>query len=270
MAVHKRSPSNLTELERICKEEWQRIPPNPGTDIDSDDDKLRYIIKRDPAVGQLQISKNNNLVPISVRGLLTSFTQMDVNKGYILYKHSKGESGGSFSFKFDVVDSEENTLIDQSFYISVLEDRLPPSITANKGLTLDENTWKKITTQQLSATDRDSEPRELLFGITRQPSLGHLEHIGSPGIKISSFTQADLESRSIQYIHTSADEKHADDFTFTVSDGVNEVSQTFYITINKVDDSIPMLQNLGMRVQEGVRKTITEFELKAIDADTEV
>ena len=26
MAVHQRSPSNLTELERICKEEWQRIP----------------------------------------------------------------------------------------------------------------------------------------------------------------------------------------------------------------------------------------------------
>ncbi len=29
MAVHWRSPSNLTELERISKEEWQKIP-NPG------------------------------------------------------------------------------------------------------------------------------------------------------------------------------------------------------------------------------------------------
>ncbi len=26
MAIHQRLPSNLTELERICKEEWQRIP----------------------------------------------------------------------------------------------------------------------------------------------------------------------------------------------------------------------------------------------------
>ncbi len=26
MAVHQRLPSNLTEVERICKEEWQRIP----------------------------------------------------------------------------------------------------------------------------------------------------------------------------------------------------------------------------------------------------
>lgn len=37
-----------------------------------------------------------------------------------------------------------------------------------------------------------------------------------------------------------------------------------------MDDSLPVVENLGMRVQEGVRKTITEFELKAVDADTEV
>lgn len=44
----------------------------------------------------------------------------------------------------------------------------------------------------------------------------------------------------------------------------------FHITIRPVDDSLPVVENLGMRVQEGVRKTITEFELKAVDADTEV
>ncbi|KAE8631113.1 hypothetical protein XENTR_v10001087 [Xenopus tropicalis] len=240
-----------------------------GTDIDSDAAKLRFIVKKDPAVGRLQMSKNNNLVQISAKGPVSSFTQTDVNKGYIQYKHEKGDQGGSFAFKFDVVDPEDNKLIDQSFYISIIEDKLPPSITANKGLTLDENSLKKITTLQLSATDQDSEPRELLFQITKQPSLGHLEHVGTPGRKISSFSQADLESRSIQYIHTSAEEKHSDEFTFTVSDGFNEVSQTFHITINKVDDSLPVVQNLGMRVQEGVRKTITEFELKAVDADTE-
>lgn len=48
------------------------------------------------------------------------------------------------------------------------------------------------------------------------------------------------------------------------------MSQTFYITIRPVDDALPVVQIPGMRVQEGVRKTITEFELKATDADTEV
>jgi hypothetical protein len=26
IAVQRRSPSNLTELERICKEEWEKLP----------------------------------------------------------------------------------------------------------------------------------------------------------------------------------------------------------------------------------------------------
>ncbi|XP_029456255.1 extracellular matrix protein FRAS1 isoform X2 [Rhinatrema bivittatum] len=240
-----------------------------ATDIDSDDLKVRYVLKKDPLVGHLQMARSETLVPISVKGPVKSFTQVEINKGQVEYRHEKGEPGGSFAFKFDVVDAEGNELIDQSFYISVLEDRLPPSITVNKGLVLDENSVKKITTLQLSATDQDSEPGELLYQITEQPQLGHLEHAASPGTKISSFSQADLASRSIQYIHTSEEEKHTDEFKFTVSDGVNEVAQTFYISINPVDDSLPVIQNSGMRVQEGVRKTITEFELKATDADTE-
>lgn len=48
------------------------------------------------------------------------------------------------------------------------------------------------------------------------------------------------------------------------------MTQTFHITVHPVDDSLPLVQNRGMRVQEGVRKAITEFELKAVDVDTEV
>uniref|UniRef100_A0A3Q3MY85 Fraser extracellular matrix complex subunit 1 n=1 Tax=Mastacembelus armatus TaxID=205130 RepID=A0A3Q3MY85_9TELE len=237
-----------------------------GTDLDSDSLKLRYILTKDLAAGKLQLSKNGHVEKVSVKGPVHSFTQEDVSKGY---SHEKGERGGSLFFKFNLVDPEGNKLIDQSFFISVLEDRLPPSVVVNKGLVLDENTMKKLTTLQLSASDQDSEPGELIYRITKQTSLGHLEHAANPGTRISTFTQADLVSRSIQYVHTSEEEKHADQFSFTVSDGTNEVAQTFYITIKPVDDSLPLLQVPGMRVQEGVRKTITEFELKATDADTE-
>lgn len=40
--------------------------------------------------------------------------------GHVEYIHEKGESGGSFSFKFNLVDPEGNRVIDQSFFISVL------------------------------------------------------------------------------------------------------------------------------------------------------
>ncbi|XP_032434237.1 extracellular matrix organizing protein FRAS1 isoform X1 [Xiphophorus hellerii] len=240
-----------------------------GSDIDSDNLKLRYILTKDPPAGKLQLSRGSHVEKVSVKGPVQSFTQEDVNKGLLRYSHEKGEKGGSLSFKFNLVDPEGSKLIDQSFFISVLEDHLPPSVVTNKGLVLDENSVKKLTTLQLSASDQDSEPGELVYRITKQTSLGQLEHVTNPGTRISSFTQADLASRSIQYVHTSEEEKHADQFSFTVSDGTNEVAQTFYITIKPVDDSLPLLQVPGMRVQEGVRKTITEFELKATDADTE-
>uniref|UniRef100_A0A8C4U634 VWFC domain-containing protein n=1 Tax=Falco tinnunculus TaxID=100819 RepID=A0A8C4U634_FALTI len=234
-----------------------------------DDTTIRFVMKRDPSVGRLQLTKIDNPVQISVKGPVKSFTQADINKGQVVYSHRKGDPGGNFAFAFDVMSADGNKLKDQVFYINVLEDRVPPSIITNKGLVLDENSAKTITTLQLSATDQDSEPSQLRYELTRQPQLGHLEHAASPGTRISSFSQADLASRSIRYVHTSDAEKHTDAFAFSVSDGTNEVRQTFDITINPVDDSLPVVQSLGMTVQEGVRKTITEFELKATDADTE-
>ena len=44
----------------------------------------------------------------------------------------------------------------------------------------------------------------------------------------------------------------------------------FSIHVELVDNSLPVLENHGIRVQEGVRKIITEFELKATDRDTSV
>nr|XP_044999992.1 extracellular matrix organizing protein FRAS1 isoform X2 [Jaculus jaculus] len=234
----------------------------------SDDSQVVYIIKEDPGAGRLQLAKLDNREQISVKGPVRSFTQADLSQGQIEYSHGSGEPGGSFAFKFDVVDGEGNKLVDQSFSISVL-DKSPPFIITNKGLVLDENSIKKITTLQLSATDQDSEPTELIYRVTAQPRLGHLEHAASPGIQISSFTQADLTSRNVQYVHSSRTEQHSDAFSFVLSDGAHEVTQTFHITLHPVDDSLPIVQNRGMRVQEGVRKTITEFELKATDADTE-
>uniref|UniRef100_A0A8C1C586 Fraser extracellular matrix complex subunit 1 n=1 Tax=Cyprinus carpio carpio TaxID=630221 RepID=A0A8C1C586_CYPCA len=220
-----------------------------GTDVDSDNLKLQFTLTKDPSMGSLLLNTGRNKAQISVKGPVTSFTQDDINKGF-----------SSFAKKVHP---------HLFFSLSLSEDRLPPTVVVNKGLVMDENTLKKITTLQLSSTDQDSEPDELIYRVTKQPQLGHLEHSSKPGTWISTFTQADLASRNIQYVHTSEEEIHSDDFTFTVSDGGNEISQTFYITIRPVDDSLPVLQVPGMRVQEGVRKTITEFELKATDADTE-
>ena len=89
-------------------------------------------------------------------------------------------------------------------------------------------------------------------------------------VPVSEFTQSDLAANNVMYIHTSTDEIYTDSFTFSVSDGSHEVIRKFSISISPVDDSIPVVISNGLKVQEGVRKIITEFDLKATDKDTKV
>ncbi|KAJ8339232.1 hypothetical protein SKAU_G00360180 [Synaphobranchus kaupii] len=145
----------------------------------------------------------------------------------------------------------------------------PAYVVLNRGLVLHESSVRKITTLQLSVTNQDGAPRDLTYHISKQTQLGRLEHTASPGTRVNTFTQADLASGSIQYVHTSEEEKPSDSFAFIVSDGVSQISQTFHIAVRPVGDSLPVLQVLGMSVPRGVRKALSETELKATDADTE-
>lgn len=64
---------------------------------------------------------NYNLM-IQYMVLTESLHQYDVFliSGFVEYIHEKGESGGSFSFKFNLEDPEGNKVIDESFFITVL------------------------------------------------------------------------------------------------------------------------------------------------------
>ncbi|XP_033644314.1 extracellular matrix protein FRAS1-like [Asterias rubens] len=238
-------------------------------DVDSQNMELIYSVTSDPTVGQLQFLRNGqSVVWLRVNGEMSSFTQSDIDNGYIQYVHDAREAAGTVVFKFTLSDPEGNGLIDQSFLITVLEDRVPPQVLANHGLTLAEGTSKSITTDILSFTDVDSIPGNLIYSISNGPTYGQLEFTDNPDAPITEFTQSDLASKTVKYVHTSETEATMDSFTFTVDDGTNQITQTFYITLTPVDDSLPLVTNFGMRVQEGVRKAITEFELKAQDMDT--
>ena len=48
----------------------------------------------------------------------------------------------------------------------------------------------------------------------------------------------------------------------------NTITDTFHITITPVDDQLPVLNTNVIKVQEGMKKVISQFEIEAIDADT--
>ncbi|XP_076458587.1 LOW QUALITY PROTEIN: extracellular matrix organizing protein FRAS1-like [Babylonia areolata] len=240
-----------------------------ATDVDSEDGSIVYRVRQNPTAGRLQYrGPGDSLTPLTVDGPRSSFTQDDIDQGRIEYSHEAGELTGTLLLKFMLSDPEGNDLIDQDFFITVVEDRFPPSRVSNEELVVKEGERERITTDFLSFTDLDSDPGSLLYQVLEGPHLGHLELAEEPGVPVNSFTQSDLAADSVYYVHTSAEELYMDKFIFVVSDGTNEIIQTFYVTLTPVDDATPVVTNNGLRVQEGVRKLITEFDLKAVDLDT--
>ncbi|KAH3869870.1 hypothetical protein DPMN_033043, partial [Dreissena polymorpha] len=239
-----------------------------SSDLDTDADHLTFTLTSDPKVGSLYLTSAGQPRPVSMLGPVSSFKQLDIDQGYLEYRHNRGESTGSVMFKFTISDPERNEARGQEFYITVLEDRSPPRLLQGKELVCREGGEAVITPEQLSYTDEDSQASRLQYVVTATPLLGHLENKKQPGVLITEFSQADITNGIVKYVHTSTSEEYADRFTYSVTDGNNHVTGTFHVTLTPVDDSIPMVTVGVLRVQQGVRKLICEFDLRAVDLDT--
>ena len=106
------------------------------------------------------------------------------------------------------------------------------------------------------------------YTITSLPSSGFLALSSDAGTPIMSFTQADINSGILTYVHGGT-EGALDQFTFSVDDGQgNQVSgQLFDITVLPVNDSPLLISNEVAIVDEGQSVTITPSMLSAVDAD---
>ncbi|XP_052791092.1 extracellular matrix organizing protein FRAS1-like isoform X2 [Mya arenaria] len=238
------------------------------TDMDSDAMQLTYTVTKEPRFGALYLGSASHAQMVSSKGPVSSFTQEGVFEGDLEYHHSQGETTGTTMFTFIVSDPEGNNLIDQEFFITVLDDRSPPELVKIVEPVCEEGSQVTFTLNNLQFRDMDSPEEALLYKLVEAPKLGHLELTTSPGDAIVEFHQSDLVSKSVKYVHTSLSEDQLDSFIFSVSDGANSVTQPFTVRISPVDDSIPFVTNNGLKVQAGVRKVFTEFDLKAEDLDT--
>lgn len=80
-------------------------------DSDSNNDDLRYFITG-PA-------KHGKLVNVSSpKQIMTTFTQKDINDGYVRYVLNDKENATSDTFVFKLVDTGDNTLYGQQFYFN--------------------------------------------------------------------------------------------------------------------------------------------------------
>jgi hypothetical protein len=141
-----------------------------------------------------------------------------------------------------------------------------PTLVNNSGLTLNEGATAGIATIALGVTDPDIPVQTLTYSVTTAPAFGQLLRAGAP---TASFTQADIDSGLLSYVHDGSDTT-ADSFSFTLSDGAGGILGTtvFNITVNPVDDTPPFaVTNTGGLVFQGGTDPILNTELRYDDTE---
>uniref|UniRef100_A0A670YSC8 FRAS1 related extracellular matrix 3 n=1 Tax=Pseudonaja textilis TaxID=8673 RepID=A0A670YSC8_PSETE len=238
-----------------------------GADGDIPPDKLHFFITVPPKHGQIV----NQLATGTVS--VTNFTLEEIQEASsIVYEHDDSETKED-SFKIQLTDGL-HTVEEEVLIMVILVDDETPRMSINDGLEVDVGECKVITSQDLRATDIDSEDRMLTYIIRLSPRHGLLQHISKEkevlyNITLGmNFTQDDIDHKSICYTHM-GQQGLRDLFKFDVTDGINPlIDRYFYITINGIDMVFPEVINKGVTLKEGGKVTLTTDLLSTSDINS--
>ncbi|MCA2813573.1 MAG: hypothetical protein IM477_13910, partial [Microcystis sp. M090S1] len=186
-----------------------------------------------------------------------------------------GTAGHTYSFYSLAVDNTGNTeaaptTADATIQIGGAVNQ-PPQISVNTGLTLNEGANSAISNSLLAVTDPDNTSDQLTFTISTIPTNGNLQRNGVTLAVNNTFTQADINSGLLSYIHNGG-ETTSDSFSFTVADGAggNINVTSFVITVNPVDDSPTVLNPItDVNVNEDAANTVIDLTNIFTDIDND-
>lgn len=270
-----------TDIALITRSELQY------TDIETEDDKLTYIVTTPPyfvySVGDQEnedagrIIATHNLTMVAKNAdipVAKTFKQEDINHlkiGYMTPLQDIGPEARLVRFVYTVQDSSGNKVLNQQFDIDVqpVNNKYPKFIFSR--LLVEEGGILAISNTHISAVDEDTNDSDLEFVLEEAPSHGTFQRLGVNLREKGIFNFLDLRKKNLRYIHDGS-EVLTDSFTVTVTDGENRVSKIFDIEVVPIDDEAPKVQgNLrsNMIVSEGDETAITSNVLAATDEDTD-
>ncbi len=204
---------------------------------------------------------------IEVGGIAqNTFTQDDINNNRVVFRHN-GDEGGTASFDLSLADT--GGLTDTAtFNLTVTAQNDASVITTNTGFSVLEGGTHTITTAELNVTDPDDSGTGITYSIS-DVTGGQVQLSTNPGIPVLSFTQADLASNRVRFIHD-GDEGNAS-FDVDVADGLEHGATNDTATVNvtriAVNDAPDITRNLTSSVNEGGITQIKNIVLNTTDPD---
>ncbi|XP_066507676.1 chondroitin sulfate proteoglycan 4-like [Hoplias malabaricus] len=196
---------------------------------------------------------------------IPSFTRMQVEHDFIYYVHDGSETtADNFTLVANDTDLRKQSLPHIIHVMVTPVNDEPPIITVNRILRVWVDSVTEITTEELSAEDRDSPPESLEFIIT-PPSNGHLALKSAPSRPVLNFTQTHILHGRLVFVHSGA---LSGGFHFQVNDGVNFAPrQIFSITAKPLVLSLE--RNRQLKVFPGSSNVISVEDLLIVTNDYE-
>lgn len=150
---------------------------------------------------------------------------MEEREGFLKLREffNEGLDFDVFSMSYEQIESG---YIDYLNYLQSTLDRHKPVLVVNEELPFEKGGSAAITSAYLHATDQEVPDTELNYKMISMPEHGHLEKIGHPGKFVTRFTEADIKSDQLQYVHTDTLTTE-DRFNFILSDGTFTQRKTF-------------------------------------------
>ncbi|NXO44036.1 CSPG4 protein, partial [Locustella ochotensis] len=227
------------------------------------DHELIYEILSFPKYGRIYV---NNV-------LMDSFTQLDLIKGYVTYKHDDSSNLiDTFNFTIHAGDVHLDAGLQVRIYLE--SQQQPPTIVNKNNLLVEEGKPVKISKGKLQVgyvltfkvVHENTSPSEIVFTVKQLPVYGYIRKFSSEESYLSSdqrptlsFTQQDVNEGKVQYVQTVSDQLD-DSFFLDVTNGVRTVSG-IEISVDIIPRMIP-LEVQNFTVFEGGSKALVEDYLK--------
>ncbi|XP_021236603.1 FRAS1-related extracellular matrix protein 1 isoform X3 [Numida meleagris] len=235
-------------------------------DKDTPRERIYYLFERLPENGQLQLKVGRDWVTLQT-GMKCTQEELDMN--LVRYVHT-GPIGSKNQdlFTFYLWDGyNRSPAVD--FYINIKNMEKGDIAVFIKPLKVPKGDRGYITTDVLLSLDGTDKPEELLYVITSPPQYGQIEYVSYPDIPITSFSQMDVASQTVCYVHNTKAAIPEDTFRFIISNGLRTKHGTFMISLEAVDQTLPTLsRNMGLRLVEGSMVLLSPDVLQLTDSDT--
>ncbi|TQV83304.1 cadherin-like domain-containing protein [Denitrobaculum tricleocarpae] len=193
---------------------------------------------------------------------VTSFTQLEVTQGAILFVHDGSTNPAAYSV---AVGDGTNITVPVPAVVDFIAPNSPP-LLINNNLTIEEGETVVLGTGSLSASDIESDDEDLVFTVSSVAG-GRFELVASPGIAITSFSQAQVTGGLVQFVHDG--EETAPSYGVSVSDGFNTTPADPAVVDFRKENDLPEVVENRLKLDEGETVVLDASNLRATDTESD-